>query len=96
MIKAIIKIIMCHLVGDYVLQTDFIATSKGSNWYHLIVHCILYVLPFCITFEFGYELLLLFITHIIIDALKARYKKIGYSLDQILHYAIAFMLYLVI
>lgn len=95
MIENIIKIIMCHLIGDYVLQVDFIAKSKGENWYHLLVHCTLYVLPFYIAFGFGYELLPLFVTHIIIDALKARYKKINYSADQILHYAIVCVLYLV-
>ena len=32
-------LVFCHLVGDYVLQSDFIAKTKGSNWYHLFVHC---------------------------------------------------------
>ena len=42
----IFLIVICHLIGDYVLQSDFIATTKGSNWYHLFVHCALYVVPF--------------------------------------------------
>lgn len=27
----ILNIIMCHLIGDYVLQCDFIAKTKGQN-----------------------------------------------------------------
>ena len=41
MIEKTIQLIMCHLIGDYVLQIDFIAKSKGDNWYHLFVHCAL-------------------------------------------------------
>ena len=36
MIKVIV-LIMCHILGDYVLQTRFIAESKGMNWYHMFI-----------------------------------------------------------
>ena len=42
----VFKLLVCHLIGDYVLQTDFIAKTKGENLYHLIVHCVLYTVPF--------------------------------------------------
>lgn len=32
MIEIIYKLIICHLIGDYVLQNDFIAKTKGENW----------------------------------------------------------------
>ena len=89
MIETILKIIMCHLIGDYVLQSDFIAQTKGSNWYHLLVHCFLYVVPFYIVFGFDWRLIVILITHIVIDPLKARWNKINYVTDQILHYVIA-------
>lgn len=85
--------IFCHLVGDYVLQLDIIANTKGKNWYHLFVHCMLYILPFRIVYGTDWRLIVLFATHIIIDALKARYKKITYIEDQLWHYTIAFWLY---
>lgn len=44
----LILLVFCHLVGDYVLQNDFIAKNKGSNWYHLFVHCTLCVVLFAI------------------------------------------------
>jgi len=85
----------CHLLGDYVLQVDYIAKTKGENWYHLLVHCILYVLPFRILYGADLRLVILLVTHILIDALKARYDKISYAVDQILHICIAVLLYAV-
>ena len=93
MIKVMIDLILCHLIGDYVLQLDFIANTKGKNWYHLFVHCMLYILPFRIVYGADWRLIVLFTTHIIIDALKARYKKITYIEDQMWHYIIVFRLY---
>ncbi len=88
MIKNIVTAVMCHLVGDYVLQCDFIAGTKGKNWYHLFVHCALYILPFIICFGLNWKCLFVFLTHIVVDALKARYQKITYLQDQVLHYLI--------
>lgn len=93
MIKLIITLILCHLIGDYVLQTDFIAKTKGTNWYHLIVHCALYCLPFFVVYGLTWQLIFIFITHFVIDPLKARYNKINYVTDQSLHY-IAMLVYL--
>lgn len=89
----IIELIFCHLIGDYVLQCDFIAKTKGDNFYHLLVHCGLYVVPFIIVFGISAELFVLFITHVIIDILKAKYKKITYVQDQLLHYVVIAILY---
>ena len=91
--QTIWNIMFCHLVGDYVLQIDFIAKTKGSNWYHLLVHCLLYCLPFYLCFGHDVRLYILLMTHIVIDSAKARYKKIGYATDQLLHYIVAFVLY---
>ena len=90
----LITIIFCHLIGDYPLQQDFIANTKSSNWYHLFVHCALYCVPFAIIYNIDYKLYILFISHFIIDMLKARYNLLDYSDDQILHYVIAIALYL--
>lgn len=84
----ILNLIFCHLIGDYVLQIDFIAKTKGDNWYHLLVHCFLYIVPFFYVFGMTWQLAVILITHIIIDSLKARYKIINYTTDQVLHYLI--------
>lgn len=86
MIEKILILIMCHLIGDYVLQTRFIAESKGQNWYHLLIHCILYIVPFYLCFGLTWQLAIVFAAHIIIDPMKARYGKISYFQDQVLHY----------
>lgn len=88
MIETIFILIMCHLIGDYVLQCDFIAKTKGENLYHLIVHTVLYLLPFYIYFGFTGELVILWVTHAVIDALKANVKLINYWQDQVLHYLV--------
>ena len=53
MLAQIIRLIFCHLLGDYVLQTPFLAETKGKNRYHMFVHCALYCFPFY--FCFGLE-----------------------------------------
>ena len=83
-----------HMVGDYALQTDFLAKTKGDNWWHMIVHCLTYTIPFAVAFGVDWRIVALFATHIAIDSLKARWHMIGYVHDQICHLAIAFALYL--
>lgn len=95
-IELLLKLVFCHLVGDYVLQSDFIAKTKGENWYHLFVHCVLYCLPFYIVFGLTWQLMAIFVTHIAIDPLKARYKVINYITDQVVHYYIIILIYLVL
>lgn len=87
-------IIACHMFGDYVLQCDYIAKSKGSNWYNLLVHSFLYTVPFAAVYGINWRLIPLLASHIIIDACKARYNKITYYEDQALHYIIGILCYL--
>ena len=94
MIETLFYLVLCHLIGDYLFQTDFIAKTKGSNWYHMLVHCGLYIAPFAFCFGITWQLGILFVAHMIIDPLKARYNKINYWQDQILHYLLL-LLYLV-
>ena len=84
--KTIMELIICHLIGDYVLQSDYIARTKCENWYHMFVHCVLYIVPFWILYGFNLCLLFLFIEHFIHDVLKSRYDKLSYVEDQFSHY----------
>jgi len=84
--ELIFKLLFCHLFGDYVLQNNFIASTKGYNWYHLFVHCFLYALPFYVVFGMCWQLYVIIATHLIVDAAKARYNSITYTQDQIIHY----------
>lgn len=90
----IVQILFCHLLGDYLFQTPYIAESKGKNWYHMFVHCVLYCLPFYICFGLNWQLILLFLSHFCIDVLKARYNLITICTDQLLHYIVMIVYFL--
>lgn len=87
---------ICHSVGDYFLQTEFMASNKGNDWYILFIHSLLYTLPFTICFRMDFRILFLLVTHFIIDALKAKYKIITLWQDQSLHFLIIIILYIII
>lgn len=94
MLNTLLILVFCHLIGDYVLQSDFLAKTKGENWYHLFIHCALYCIPFYVLFGLTWQLLFIFAIHLIVDPLKARYNKISYAQDQLIHY-LAMMVYLI-
>jgi hypothetical protein len=72
------------MLGDYVLQNDFLAKTKGSNPWHMVAHCVLYAAPFAVLFEIDWRIWLLLLSHVIIDELKV-HGKIDYKSDQVLH-----------
>jgi len=82
-----------HFIGDFPFQADWMAANKGKSWEILAYHCLVYTATFalasCLTKGITvnpWAYLVLLITHVIIDALKARYnvvKKIWQ--DQLLH-----------
>ena len=40
----LLKLLFAHALGDYFLQTDYLACNKGRDNYLLIMHSILYTL----------------------------------------------------
>lgn len=94
--EMILLCIICHLLGDYVLQSEFIAKTKGDNMYHLFVHSVLYCVPFYLIMNINiYVFIALCIWHFCIDMIKDEFKMINYLADQILHYIILVFLILV-
>ena len=103
-LELIFLFIVAHLFGDYVFQSEYIATTKGKNYYHLFVHCMIYTFCFwCVFFYFNKInptiLLLVFISHFIIDLAKCvlnaknpSKSKMYYVIDQLLHYAIILLI----
>lgn len=59
--------LICHLVGDYVLQTDWMAKNKTSSLFAALVHSFFYALPFSLITGPSWALFVIFSTHIIID-----------------------------
>nr|DAE38760.1 MAG TPA: Protein of unknown function (DUF3307) [Bacteriophage sp.] len=62
--------------------------ETNEKAYHLFVHCVLYIVPFYVAFGWCWQLGAVFVSHMIVDALKARYYKISYCLDQVIHCAV--------
>jgi hypothetical protein len=54
-------------VGDYVLQTDWMAKNKTSNLFAALVHSFFYALPFVLIAGLSWALFVIFFTHILID-----------------------------
>ena len=94
MVETIFKLILCHFIGDYVLQNDFIANTKGANLWHLIVHCFLYSLPFYVAFGFCWQIGVIIGIHFIVDALKAKWNLIDYVEDQTIHLAVTLVYFI--
>lgn len=86
-------LLACHMLGDYVIQNDFLAKTKGENWWHLLAHCVLYSLPFAVAFGYDWRVLALLASHVLVDAAKARWQVLDYTEDQIFHVSVMVMLY---
>lgn len=67
-------IFVAHLVGDYVLQTDWMAGEKTKRWLPAFVHGFVYMLPFLVVTQSPLALLTIALTHVVIDRFRlARY-----------------------
>lgn len=63
-------ILLCHLVGDYVLQSHWMATEKTKRWWPAVVHGVTYTLPFLFITQSPAALIIIAGTHIIIDRFR--------------------------
>ena len=59
--------LLVHLFADYWLQNDWMATNKKKRWLPAIVHGVVYTLPFLLFTYSWVALLVIGITHIVID-----------------------------
>ncbi len=73
-----------HLVGDYLLQNEFLALNKSKNtlkgWCAALVHCILYTLAVCLfmwNFDW-YWMIIVFLSHFPIDKFSLAEKYLKY------------------
>lgn len=61
------KVLVAHLVGDYILQSHWMATEKVTKWLPAVVHGLTYTLPFLLITQNLWALLIICGTHIVID-----------------------------
>lgn len=60
-------IVLAHLVGDYLLQSHWMATCKTQRWWPAVVHGLTYTLPYLLVTRSPLALLVICGTHIVID-----------------------------
>ena len=92
----LLKILFAHALGDYFLQSNYLAMNKGKDNYLLCIHAILYT--FAVSLIFGNEISqlwywLILLIHISVDYIKARGitpkimgDKNALILDQVIHF----------
>jgi len=59
-------ILIAHLIGDYILQNDWMAENKKKSNKACFIHCLLYIIPFCFFLNW-WQIILIFIQHYIQD-----------------------------
>lgn len=74
--------IMAHFVGDYLLQTDWMAQKKTTQWWPAILHGVTYTLPFLFITQSPLALLVIGGTHILIDRFRLA-KYIVWAKNQL-------------
>jgi Protein of unknown function (DUF3307). len=84
-------LILGHLLGDFVLQNNWMAMRKGAKLFPCLVHCFIYTacVGFLTTLN-PYWLLVVFLSHFFIDrySLADKWLKLinGRSLEVFIHF----------
>jgi len=60
-------IVLAHLVGDYLIQSDWMAVEKTKRWTPAIAHGLTYTLPHLLVTQSVVALAVIAGTHIVID-----------------------------
>jgi hypothetical protein len=60
-------ILLAHLVGDYVLQSDWMAQEKTRRWWPAIAHGLTYTVPYLFVTQSVLALAVIGGTHVVID-----------------------------
>jgi hypothetical protein len=59
--------LVCHAIGDYILQSDWMATEKTKRSIAALIHVLTYMLPFFILRPSLAALFVIVSTHFVID-----------------------------
>lgn len=67
-------VLLAHLVGDYLLQSDWMALEKTKRWWPAWAHALTYGLPYLFVTQSPLALAAIVVTHAVIDRYRlARY-----------------------
>lgn len=59
--------LVAHAVGDYLLQSEWMATRKTSRSSATLLHCLFYLIPFLFITQNPYTLAVIGGTHFVLD-----------------------------
>lgn len=66
--------LLAHVVGDYLLQSDWMAREKTTKWLPALVHAVLYATPFLLLRPSAVAWFMIAGSHLVIDRWRlARY-----------------------
>ena len=60
-------VLLAHLAGDYLIQSDWMANEKTKRWWPAIAHGLTYTLPYVAVTRSWLALLIIAGTHMVID-----------------------------
>jgi hypothetical protein len=66
-VNAVLIGVLLHFIGDYLIQTDWMAQLKTKRWAPAILHGVTYGAPFLFVTQSWLALLVIIGTHIVID-----------------------------
>jgi hypothetical protein len=91
-LKILVALKAAHFVGDFAWQSTWMAMEKGKSWTALVAHSATYTSAFVVLGLVSpvkislLGLAVYLVSHVVIDALKARWNLIGSIwLDQVCH-----------
>tara|TARA_R110000868_G_scaffold410905_2_gene700801 strand:+ start:612 stop:1337 length:726 start_codon:yes stop_codon:yes gene_type:complete len=97
MLTLTIKLILAHLIGDFLLQTQKWVNHKETHkhkskflYWHILIHLVTLLLVLQFNFEYWLGVLIIIISHYIIDVIKLYLKskintRLLFGLDQLAH-----------
>ena len=62
--------LMLHLLGDYVLQSEYMAANKAKKTWVAFFHALVYTIPFYLICQSYTALFVIFFTHGVIDRFR--------------------------
>jgi hypothetical protein len=60
-------ILLAHLAGDYLIQSDWMANEKTKRWLPAWAHAVTYGLPYLLVTQSPLALAVIVVTHAVID-----------------------------
>lgn len=90
MLSNLLLLAACHLIGDFPFQSEWFVNYKGKSWEVCFYHAAVYAATFIIFAHAGWAFaVVLLLSHVIIDPLKARWHVVKTIWqDQLLHAAV--------